>query len=379
MNTALYGQDSYSVGRLTVIGGIRWERIEGYLPAQTTPDSRFFPDGLVFQASPSTASCRTTRSARRSTTCGRIRSGTTARRGQRHLRLVGHGKTVIKASWGSYLDQINTGTPPNPNANINQVYAWNDLNGDFNFQPGNAAWDGLQYVGGEFGALSSTNGLAVAVFDKTLRRPKRDEITRQLDHELFRNVLSTSPASCARERDPQGTIDTNIDQWPALFTPITLTDPGRDGVLDTGDDQPIRVYNQNRRRHLADQRSTTIASRQRYNGLDIIASSAASPRAGRSWRATRISQTQVDLTSLSTPNNAFVNAGGEAAAGATTSRRADRTTCPTGHGLRLDFRLHSGLPITRTWAIPSCSGDRLRPTAFGGVAPRSTPSRAAAN
>ena len=49
---------------------------------------------------------------------------------------MGDGKTVARVSWGKYLDQINTGTPPNPNANINQTYAWNDLNGDLNFQPG---------------------------------------------------------------------------------------------------------------------------------------------------------------------------------------------------------------------------------------------------
>ena len=30
-------------------GGIRWERIEGYLPAQQAPASRFFPDGMVFR------------------------------------------------------------------------------------------------------------------------------------------------------------------------------------------------------------------------------------------------------------------------------------------------------------------------------------------
>ena len=35
--------------RLTVTGGVRWERIEGYLPDQQGPASRFFPDGLVFQ------------------------------------------------------------------------------------------------------------------------------------------------------------------------------------------------------------------------------------------------------------------------------------------------------------------------------------------
>ena len=49
MNTALYGQDSYSIGRLTVIGGVRWERVEGYLPAQTHPSSQYFPTGTVIQ------------------------------------------------------------------------------------------------------------------------------------------------------------------------------------------------------------------------------------------------------------------------------------------------------------------------------------------
>src|SRR4029079_17777787 len=103
--------------------------------------------------------------------------------------LFGNGKTAIKASYGKYLDQINTGTPPNPNANINQSYVWNDLNGDLVFQPGSATWDGLKYVGGEFGTLSATNNLAVAVFDKTLRRPSRNELTLTLDHELFNNFL----------------------------------------------------------------------------------------------------------------------------------------------------------------------------------------------
>jgi hypothetical protein len=74
-------------------------------------------------------------------------------------------------SYGRYLDQINTGTPPNPNANINQTYVWNDLNGDFAFQPGNYAWNGTRYVGGEFGNLQTTSNLAVAVFNKSARRP----------------------------------------------------------------------------------------------------------------------------------------------------------------------------------------------------------------
>ena len=139
MSTAVYGQDAYSVGRLTVIGGLRWERIEGYLPAQVTPPSRYFPEGLVFKG----------------VSINNVIQDYTVQKSFPAVRqdplwhdfgprvsatydLTGRGKAVLKASWGKYLDQINTGTPPNPNANINQAYGWNDLNGDFLFQPGNA-------------------------------------------------------------------------------------------------------------------------------------------------------------------------------------------------------------------------------------------------
>ena len=57
----------------------------------------------------------------------------------------GNGKTVVRTSWGKYLDQIGTGTPgPNPNGAVSQRYTWNDLNGDLVFQPGNSVWDGVK-------------------------------------------------------------------------------------------------------------------------------------------------------------------------------------------------------------------------------------------
>ena len=37
-------------------------------------------------------------------------------------------------------------------------------------QPGNYAWNGSRYVGGEFGNLQNTSNLAVAVFNKSARR-----------------------------------------------------------------------------------------------------------------------------------------------------------------------------------------------------------------
>jgi hypothetical protein len=366
MTTAFYGQDSVTVGRLNVIGGIRWERVEGYLPAQTTPSSRFFPDGLVFQG----------------VNIGGVIQNYTVRKNFDEVRedplwknwaprvaatydLFGNGKTALKASWGRYLDQINTGTPPNPNANINQVYVWNDANGDLFFQPGNAAWDGLKYVGGEFGNLNTTNGLAVALFDKSIRRPKRDEVTLTLDHELFRTFLVSVSYLHTKEKDPQGTIDNNIDLWPSLYTPVTLKDPGRDGETGTADDRPITLYNQNAgvtttTRQINDDRLGTT-----YNGLDLIATK----RFESGWTLLAgytYSHQEVELTSLANPNVALVNASGVSGGRRHNLKASGSYTLPYKVLVAANFRLQSGLPITRTWQVPTCTAtvttDCLRQT-----------------
>jgi len=209
--------------------------VEGYLPAQQAPTSDYFPEGLVFHD------------------------------------LFGGGKTVVKASWGTYLDQINTGTPPNPNANINQTYVWNDVNGDLNFQRGNAAWDGLRYVGGEFGALQTTSNLAIATFDKSLRRPYRHEITVSLDHELIPDLLLSVAYLRTREKDVQGMVDQSVDLWDSLYSQRQVTDPGRDGVIGTSDDAPITVYNLNTGAVTSPVTVNDDRLAQRYDGVDFVA------------------------------------------------------------------------------------------------------------
>jgi outer membrane receptor for monomeric catechols len=46
-STAIYGQDTFNIGRLTLIGGIRWERVHGTIPEQTHGQSQYFPNGTV--------------------------------------------------------------------------------------------------------------------------------------------------------------------------------------------------------------------------------------------------------------------------------------------------------------------------------------------
>ncbi|HJU41367.1 MAG TPA: TonB-dependent receptor plug domain-containing protein, partial [Vicinamibacterales bacterium] len=356
MTTAFYGQDAYSIGRLTLFGGVRWERIEGYLPEQSTPASQYFPEGLVFSGVNINGVVQNY-IVRKSFPAVRNNPlwKNVAPRVSATYDLTGNGKTVLKASWGDYLDQINTGTPPNANANINQVYAWNDVNGDFLFQRGNATWNGLSYVGGEFGALQQTNNLAVATFDRSVRRPRRHEMSVSLDRELLPNLLVNVAYFRTREKDARGDVDQNMELWPSLFTPITLTDPGRDGVLNTADDAPITVYNQNQTGAVTSPRNINhdLLAR-RYDGFDVTATR----RYSNGWQLLAgytYSTTKVDATSLANPNTAFVNAAGEDGGRRHNFKASGSYDLPYGILFGFGFRLNSGLPITRTWQVPSCS------------------------
>ena len=355
MSSAFYGQDSYSYKRLNVIGGIRWERIEGYLPAQQNDDSLYFPAGTVFQ----------------NVTINGVVQNYTVQKQFAEVRhdplwhnwaprvagtydLRGDGRTAVKVSYGRYLDQISTGTPPNPNANINQTYTWNDLNGDLQFQPGNAVWNGTQYVGGEFGAVrGATNGLAVATFNQSARRPYRNEFVASVDHQLRPNTAVGVAYIHGRERDQQGIHYVTKSQCSSLYTQVALTDPGCDGILGTSDDKPITVYSLNPGVVTSTVTVNDDRLSQHYNGVDFTVTQRGS-HFNMLFGYTYSNTTQ-QLTSLSNPNNAYVNASGVSGGRRHNLKATGSYEWKYGLLFASNFRLQSGLPTTRTWAIPSCS------------------------
>lgn len=355
MSTAFYGQDSYSYKRLNVIGGIRWERIEGYLPAQTDPQSsQYFPDGTVFQ----------------NVTINGVMQNFTVQRTFAPVHadplwknwaprvagtydLTGNGRTALKVSWGKYLDQIGTGTPPNPNASISQTYTWNDSNGDLVFQPGNAVWNGKQYVGGEFGNLRSQSNLAVSTFNKSALRPYRNELVASIDHQVFPNTAVGVAFIHSREHNQQSTPDVPLSQWANDYTLVTLTDPGRDGMLGTSDDKQITVYSLNPGVVTSPVTVNDDRLSVHYNGLDFTVTQRSSNfnvLFGYTY-----SHTRQDIVSLNNPNSVFVNANGESGGRRHNLKATGSYQWKYGLLFAGNFRLQSGLPVTRQWAIPSCS------------------------
>ena len=359
--TAIYGQDSYSVGRLTLIGGIRWERVEGYIPPQEHPSTEFFPAGLVISGLNVTLNTGGTLTQyvvpdRFDAVHNSPLWKNWAPRGSGTYDLFGTGRTVLKASAGKYFDQIGTGTPgPNPNGTVSQQYTWNDLDNDLQFDKGDAVWNGTRYVGGEFGTGNVTTSIPNPnPFDRTLKRTYRAEFTVGIDHELFPAFRLSVTYIQRRTYDPQGTVEANIDEWPSKFTAIDVTEPGRDGVFGNADDRVITVYNQNPGVTLSSRTVNDSRLGNRYKGVEVQGQkrygNGLALLAGYTY-----SSEKVDMTSLSNPNNAYVNANGVSGGRRHNFKASGSYLFPYRITFGANFTASSGLPITRGVTITGCS------------------------
>ncbi|HEY7499662.1 MAG TPA: TonB-dependent receptor [Vicinamibacterales bacterium] len=364
LNTAFFAQDTYQIGRLTAIAGIRWERVEGRIPEQTRPSSRYFPTGMVINGLNVTLN-----------TGGVLTQYVVpdsfapvneapiwrnwAPRVAGTFDVLGNGRTIVKSSWGKYLDQIGTGTPgPNPNGTVSQRYTWIDQNNDLNFQPGNATWDGTKYVGGEFGPLAN-NGTTIPnpnPFDSTRRRTYRNEFTLGIDREMFRGVRGSLTYISKREKDPVGTVDLSLDLWETAYEPVTVIDPGPDGITGgTGaaDDLNVTVFSlrpnvTTNQRTVNDNRLAT-----RYDGIEATAEKRYENGFALVGGYT-YARTRVDQTSLASPNS-LIFAEGESGGRRHLFKVTGAYTLPYQIVFGANFRWQSGLPFNRTFVVNPCT------------------------
>ena len=342
--TTLYAQDSYSIRRLTVIGGVRFERVEGWIPPQQDPPSQWFPDGTVL----------TTTVGGKPTPYAVTRSfdavhnipnwKTVGPRVNMTYDVTGKGKSVIKASIGRYYDVIGTGTPGNlsPNGAVTQTYNWIDKNGD------------LLYQDGERGTLTRTTvpptlATLQATRDPNFRRPYRNDWLIGFEHELAPGTRLSITWMQMQEHDQLATVELAVPF--SAYTPIQAVDPGRDGVVGTADDGTLTVYNENLplQTHVTQQKNDDRVA-NRYKGIEITVEKRYSNRAtlvaGYTW-----SRSDVDMTGLTTPNDALVNAAGR-------SRGKDHVFKTTGsYFLPWDvlvsgnFKVESGAYVTRRLTV----------------------------
>ena len=291
---ALFAQDSYSVKRLTVIGGLRFEQLEGYLPAQSSPPSQFTAAGIGgFAAQP--RSYDEVRDI--------VKWNTVGPRGSVVFDATGDGKTALKGSAGRYYYVLSTGgggvSAVNRNGSYSENYTWVDRNGDHRFQLG-------EQTGTPVVNAVVVNGAILTSIDPNFSRPYTDEFNFGADRELAPSLRLSAVYTYRREKDTQATRNPGDNVYAT--TPSTAVDPGIDGVVGTADDGTYIFY---QRLSAANPQLITNDPNviQSYKGLEITLTKRLSNRwqmlAGYTLAKSRIDNVSVDVSP-----NFLINANG---------------------------------------------------------------------
>jgi hypothetical protein len=218
-----YVNDHWQVtNRLTINLGVRFDYDHSFLPEQTKDQGQFGNAGSFARFE------------------GNTWKDIAPRTGLA-WDLTGDGRTVVKGTYGVY----NTGMADTAAQTFNQnsvaqtVYRWRDLNGNNNYDPGEA---NLDLNGPDF---ISTTAAANNVFNPDLQRPQQHEATAVFDRELMPNMAGR--VAYVYKRNVGTVSSVNIKRpYEAYDIVLTRRDPGPDGVLGNADDAgSVKVYDYN--------------------------------------------------------------------------------------------------------------------------------------
>jgi hypothetical protein len=225
----IYAQDTWTMKRLSVSAGVRWETLNSQVAAQTSPAGRFVP-------------------ARTAALKQNLPDWTDwAPRFQAVYDVFGNSKTALKYSVNKYAAAQTTtiASGLNPLASKTARINWTDLNGD-GIAQGQRTWnaDGtaftdcvyltpgceiqLSRLASNFGLLSDAGSYNGAP------RPYSIEHGLELQHELFPRVSVTGSYYHGSFKNLTTTINRAIT--PADFTPVQVFNPV--------DGKPFTVYNE---------------------------------------------------------------------------------------------------------------------------------------
>ncbi|HJU41447.1 MAG TPA: carboxypeptidase regulatory-like domain-containing protein [Vicinamibacterales bacterium] len=208
----VFVHDTWRVNnKLTLNLGARIDRYRAFAPEQEHPVSRFNPTALKFDAIDNVIAWN----------LPAPRLGIT-------YDLLGDGKTVLKANYGSYW--FNPGadfvfnTSPNAPAWWRR-YRWTDLNNNNRWEPG------------EEGAVptSTRGGALTESLDPNLENQYTTEFATFIERELMPNFGVRAGYVWRGQRNQYARI--NIARPYSAFTvPVSVPDPGPDGRVGTADD-----------------------------------------------------------------------------------------------------------------------------------------------
>ena len=218
--TSAFVTDTWSMGRLTLNLGARFDRYRAWLPAQSLPAGRFVPAAIDYPEISKVISF----------THIVPRLGAT-------YDVGGDGRTVLKANWGRFAFNpgVNLADAVNPNTSTQyEVWTWNDLNGDRVFQDD-------ERVGAA--PTQKFGGAANTFIDPGLENSYTDEASFFVERALLQDLGVR--VGYVWKKDSNGWQQMNDERPHSAFNvPVTIIDPGPDGSLTTTQDNgTIGLFN----------------------------------------------------------------------------------------------------------------------------------------
>ena len=262
-NYAIYAQDSWVMQRLTVSGGIRYDRINSFFPEQIVGFNRFIPNGFILPAEEG------------------VNIHNITPRMSAVYDLFGNGTTAVKMTLGKYLEAQETGVFGEGLNKARRMASstnrsWNDANR--NFVPDCDLID--PNANGECGASSNRN-FGLNVVDNTYDpdiitgwgiRPYNWEFSASVQRELLPR-LGLNVGYFRRWYGNFVTTD-NLVHAPEDFNTFSVTAPS-DPRLPGGGGQTISgLYNVVPAKFGLDNNLVTEAKNygkriERWNGIDV--------------------------------------------------------------------------------------------------------------
>ena len=207
-DAAIFAQDSWTLKRLTITGGLRYEYFDAMIPEQYSPAGRFVGERrfAAIEHLPQFSNLVPRLAA--------------------VFDLFGNGKTAVKTNFSKYVDQrtLSLTTPYSPLAAVASRVAWRDLNKD-------------DVAQGELGCVYLTAGCemqlsalpqnfgtrALSIQDPDLKRPTNIETSIAIQHELMPGF---SVGAGYYRRTFQNLLQTDfVDRSQADYSPVQMVSP----------------------------------------------------------------------------------------------------------------------------------------------------------
>jgi hypothetical protein len=346
LTLGFYLQDSWRLNsRLTFNLGLRFDRYRTFLPEQVGPPAgRFNPTQLTF---PEISDVKTFNHA-------------VPRIGMVY-DLTGAGRTVIKANYALYAwnpgaNGLGFDVNNNP-ADWYRRYRWTDLDGN-----------GLYNAGEEGVIIDQRGGAANAFLDPNIKNTRTDEISAWLEHELIPG-LAVQGGYVYRTIDNFRVLVNENRPMSAYDVPITILDPGPDGVFNNADDGPgIPGFNLNAAAIAAGVRNivTSLPGSGEYHTIELSASKRQAGRwslqgsFSKRWNKDQetgyFGQNLRAVTTPSRPNDLINTDGGRFNFSMWTAKINGSYDAPYGLRITPALRFQQGQPFGRTINAGAANG-----------------------